>query len=132
MNERSAKAAGKSAGSDDMAATEITNETAIELAGRWLKELCGERRWNDNRESMIARGARKVPMSPRRARAIIQKEQHVRVSGDEILAIQRARTALGSLSTLARAADARANNEAGGQGQGALPQGDIPARQVRG
>lgn len=112
----------KAARSDVDAAT--SDETAIELARRWLIELMGPRGWNDTHESMIAKVAKKVAMNPRRARMIIQRERQTKVSGDEILAIQRARAALESFSALAGAADARANSEAGGQGEGGIREGN--------
>lgn len=111
----------KAARSDVDAAT--SDETAIELARRWLIELMGPRGWNDTHESMIAKVAKKVAMNPRRARMIIQRERQTKVSGDEILAIQRARAALGTLSALAGAADARASSAAGDQSKGALREG---------
>lgn len=109
-----------------------TDESAIQWARRRLLELCGPRGWHDTHESMFARAGKRAAMNPRRVRAIVQNERHTKVSGDEILAIQRAIDALATLSTLARSADARARSEAGGQGPSALREGDGPARSGRG
>jgi hypothetical protein len=121
MVERSANSAEKSARSDEM--------SAIDMAKEGLIELCGTRGWHDTRDSWIARGARKVPMSPRRARAIIQKEQHTKVSGDELLAIQRARAALESLSAVAREAHRIAYPETQRQGDRAAGE-DAPDKRL--
>ena len=100
-----------------------SDESAIEWARRRLLELCGPRGWHDTHESMFARAGKLVAINPRRVRAIVQRERHTKVSGDEMLAIQRAVDALGTLSALARAADARANSEAGDQGIGSVREG---------
>ena len=101
----------------------ITDESALDWARRHLLALCLPRGWNDTHERMHERVGKKLAMNPRRVRAIIQKERHTRISGDEVLAIQRAFSALESLSALAGAADARAHSEAGDQSEGALREG---------
>lgn len=101
-----------------------SDEPAIEWARRWLLVLIGPRGWHATHESEFAKVGRKLAMNPRRVRAIVNKERHTKVSGDEILAIQRALLALESLSTLAGAADARANSEDGSRGEGGIREGN--------
>lgn len=64
--------------------------SANAIARLWLLELAGPRRWHDTHESMFARAGKAAAINPRRVRAIVNQERNVRVSGDEILAIQRA------------------------------------------
>lgn len=76
-----------------------------------LLGVCGPRDWNDTRESWLARDARRVGLTVRRARAIFYQEP-IRLSADEYLAIEVAHEAahasVAALSTLASHADLRA------------------------
>jgi hypothetical protein len=63
--------------------------SATVRANEMLIEVCGPRGWNDTRESWLARGARRIGMSPRRARALFYQEP-IRLSADEYLGIERA------------------------------------------
>lgn len=91
--------------------------SATVRANEMLREVCGPRGWNDTRESWLARGARAIGMSPRRARALFYQEP-IRLSADEYIAIQEAYEAaqqsMETLSNLAREADVRADRRSGG------------------
>jgi hypothetical protein len=88
-------------------------------ANEMLIEVCGPRGWNDTRESWLARGARVVGMSPRRARALFYNEP-IKLSADEYFAIEsaweRAHASMASISRLAREADVLARSSTGDGG----------------
>lgn len=83
---------------------------AVTRAHDMLIGLCGQRGWNDTRESWLARGARKARLSLRRARSIFYQEP-IRLTADEYVAIQEAYEAayasLAAVSDLARDANLR-------------------------
>ena len=107
---------------------------AIVRANEMLREVCGPRGWNDTRETWLARGARRIGMSPRRARALFYQEP-IRLSADEYFAIERAYTmahaSVASLSALARHADLRASDRDGAAGGGPDGEGRPVDRQER-
>lgn len=84
--------------------------TAVVKAHDMLIDLCGQRGWNDTRESWLARGARKARLSLRRARAIFYQEP-IRLTADEYIAIQEAfetaNAAVAAIRDLAGDADLR-------------------------
>jgi hypothetical protein len=94
--------------------------TATARANEMLRDVCGPRGWNDTRESWLARGARIIGMSPRRARALFYQEP-IRLSADEYIAIQQAYEAaqqsMETLSDLARHADVSAHRISGVRGK---------------
>jgi hypothetical protein len=99
--------------------TENPKESAVMSAtvraNEMLRVVCGPRGWNDTRESWLARGARAVGLSPRRARALFYQEP-IRLSADEYIAIERAwegaTQAMAASDDLARNAAALADSAA--------------------
>jgi len=96
--------------------SEYKEKSAVSASARardMLCELSGPRGWNDTRESWLARGARRVGLSLRRARAIFYQEP-IRLTADEYLGIENAwkaaGAALATLSDMARDADVRARD----------------------
>jgi len=92
---------------------------AIVRANEMFRAVCGQRGWNDTRESWIARGAARCRLTVRRARAIVYQEP-IRLSADEYVAIQtafdefnlklqRTDAALAAVSSLAGNAPAEAS-----------------------
>ena len=100
---------------------EIAAMSATARANEMLREVCGPRGWNDTRESWLARGARAIGMSPRRARALFYQEP-IRLSADEYLQIERAYTAahaaVARVSHLASRADVPGGESPGATGRG--------------
>lgn len=94
-------------------------------AREMIIDLCGERGWNDTRESWFARGARRVgTITARRVRAIFHNEP-IRLSANEYLDIERAyvraHAALEKVSSLARSQDVRESGGLGGSSGQANP-----------
>ena len=61
--------------------------SAVAKARSMFVEVCGPRDWSDTRESWLARGARRVGMSVRRARSLFY-QQPLKLSADEYFSIE--------------------------------------------
>ena len=109
--------------------------SATVRARMMLIEAAGPREWSDTREAWIARGARFLGISYRRAKKLFYEEP-LKLGADEYHEIERnyatATQAVAALSHLARESNVSLGRSAGVAGGGGEGEGRRPDEEARG